>query len=178
MSKRQKESFRQRQSDSLDRFEQVERSKTPTLITKFHFLCSVQSCIMMSNHFKRGILISKHLLFHKIYLQFLYYTMYLMKTKVHKLNVVNPIVFVSNISPNFYQFKMHSETYTFFLNIPKEFKWLQPKSLYKSCAGRLFYGTENEIWAGFRPVGSAEKKWGPILSNIWGWSFHVFRGKK
>ena len=41
-------------------------------------------------------------------------------------------------------------------------KWLslelpQPKSLYRSRAGRHFYGTENEIWAGFGPVGITEK---------------------
>ena len=30
------------------------------------------------------------------------------------------------------------------------------KSLNRSSAGRDFYGTENEIWAGFWPVGNAE----------------------
>jgi hypothetical protein len=34
---------------------------------------------------------------------------------------------------------------------------MKAKSLYKSRAGRHFYGTENEIWAGF---GNTEKKWG------------------
>ena len=34
----------------------------------------------------------------------------------------------------------------------------QPKSLYRSRAQRHFYGTENEIWAGFMPVGNSEKK--------------------
>ena len=29
-----------------------------------------------------------------------------------------------------------------------------------------FYGTEIEIWAGFGPVGSSEKKTGPIMSNF------------
>ena len=44
---------------------------------------------------------------------------------------------------------------------------LQLKSLYKSHAGRHFYGTENVIWAGFMPVGSVEKKsGGPIMSNF------------
>ena len=33
-------------------------------------------------------------------------------------------------------------------------------------AGRHFYGTENLIWAGFRPVGNTEKKIGPIMSNF------------
>ena len=28
----------------------------------------------------------------------------------------------------------------------------------RSPAGRHFYGTENEIWAGFGPVGNNEKK--------------------
>ena len=37
--------------------------------------------------------------------------------------------------------------------------WLfHSKSLYRSRAGRHFYGTENEIWAGFGPVGNTEKK--------------------
>ena len=34
----------------------------------------------------------------------------------------------------------------------------QSKSLYRNSAGRHFYGTENEIWAGFGPVGNTEKK--------------------
>ena len=33
-----------------------------------------------------------------------------------------------------------------------------PKSLYRSCAGRHFYGTENVFWAGFGLVGNTEKK--------------------
>ena len=35
-----------------------------------------------------------------------------------------------------------------------------PKSLYTSFAGGHFYGTENEIWAGFGPVGNTKKKLG------------------
>ena len=35
---------------------------------------------------------------------------------------------------------------------------LYPKSLYISRAMRNFYGKEIEIWAGFWPVGSTEKK--------------------
>ena len=55
----------------------------------------------------------------------------------------------------------------------------EPKSLYRSRARRHFYGTENEIWAGFGPVCNTEKKWGRIMSNFRGWFFHVFRrGKK
>ena len=42
------------------------------------------------------------------------------------------------------------------------------KSLYKSCAGRLFYGTENVIWAGFGPVGNTEKNCG--------WLWAIFEG--
>ena len=33
----------------------------------------------------------------------------------------------------------------------------QSKSLHKIRAGRHFYGTENEIWAGFGSVGNTEK---------------------
>ena len=41
------------------------------------------------------------------------------------------------------------------------------KSLHKRRAGRHFYGTENEIWAGFGPVGNTEKKrFGLIMSNF------------
>jgi hypothetical protein len=39
-----------------------------------------------------------------------------------------------------------------------EIESLIQKSLYIKCAVSKFYGTEIEIWAGFRPVGSAEKK--------------------
>ena len=42
----------------------------------------------------------------------------------------------------------------------------QSKSLYRSCAGRHFYGTEYVIWAGFGPVGNTGKKIGPIMSNF------------
>ena len=34
------------------------------------------------------------------------------------------------------------------------------KSLNRRCAGSHIYGTENEIWAGFGPVGTTEKKLG------------------
>ena len=40
-----------------------------------------------------------------------------------------------------------------------------PKSLKKSRAGRHFYGTENEIWAGF----------GPIILRV---VFSCFQGQK
>ena len=41
------------------------------------------------------------------------------------------------------------------------------KSLYRSHAGRQFYGTKIDIWAGLGPVGSTEKKIGPIMSNFY-----------
>ena len=41
-----------------------------------------------------------------------------------------------------------------------------------------FYGTGIEIWAGFGPIGSTEKKSGKIMSNFQGCFFHVFSGKK
>ena len=34
--------------------------------------------------------------------------------------------------------------------------------------------TENEIWAGFGPVGNTEKKIGGFQGGV----FHIFRGKK
>ena len=37
-------------------------------------------------------------------------------------------------------------------------KEMKPKSLYRTCAGIHFYGTENVIWAGFGPIGSTKKK--------------------
>ena len=41
------------------------------------------------------------------------------------------------------------------------------KSLYRSRAGRHFYGTENVILADFGLVGDPEKKMGgPIMSNF------------
>ena len=43
----------------------------------------------------------------------------------------------------------------------------QPKSLYRNCVGISFYGTENDIWAGFGPVSNIEKKrFGPILRAV------------
>ena len=41
-----------------------------------------------------------------------------------------------------------------------------PKSLCISRPVSNFYGTEIEIWAGFGPVGSTEKKLGLIMSNF------------
>ena len=44
---------------------------------------------------------------------------------------------------------------------------MKPKSLYRSRAGRHFYGTENEIWAGIGTAGNTEKKMGgPIMSKF------------
>ena len=52
------------------------------------------------------------------------------------------------------------------------------KSVYISCAVSNFNGIEIELWAGFRQDCSAEKNFGSIMSNFWGWFFHVFIGKK
>ena len=43
---------------------------------------------------------------------------------------------------------------------------LYPKSLYISRAMSNLYGKEIEIWAGFWPVGSTEKKIELIISNF------------
>ena len=40
----------------------------------------------------------------------------------------------------------------------KGYDYMNSKSLYRSCAGRHLYGTENVIWAGFGPVSNTEKK--------------------
>ena len=39
------------------------------------------------------------------------------------------------------------------------------KSLNRKRISRHFYGTENEIWAGFGPVGSTENEWGLIMTK-------------
>jgi hypothetical protein len=39
---------------------------------------------------------------------------------------------------------------------------VRPKSIYRSCGGSHFYGTEYEIWADFGPVGNTEKKIGGL----------------
>ena len=41
---------------------------------------------------------------------------------------------------------------------PSVLRYVRTKSLYRSRAGRHFYGTENVIWAGFGPIGNTEKK--------------------
>ena len=70
-----------------------------------------------------------------------------------------------------------------FLNFPV-IRWfitrkqmLIPKSLYRNCAGRQFYGTENVIWAGFGLVGNTEKYVRLIMSNFWLRFFYVIMGK-
>jgi hypothetical protein len=51
--------------------------------------------------------------------------------------------------------------------------------LYRSRAGRHFYGTENEIWAGFGPVGNTEEKnCGLIMSNFFEGVFFMFSEAK
>ena len=52
------------------------------------------------------------------------------------------------------------------------------KSLYRSCAGSNFYGTEIEIWAGFGPVESTYWIMGWLSATFAGQFFHVFMGKK
>ena len=46
--------------------------------------------------------------------------------------------------------------------------YIHPKSFYVSRAVSNFHVTEIEIWAGFGPVGSTEKKIEPIMSNFLG----------
>ena len=53
-----------------------------------------------------------------------------------------------------------------------------PKSLYRSCAGRYFYGTENEIWAGFGLVGNTEKRLGADYEQLLRVFFSCFQGQK
>ena len=54
-----------------------------------------------------------------------------------------------------------------------------PKSLYRSHGGRHFYGTANEIWASFGPVGNTEKKFGADYEQLLRAFFKKnFRGKK
>ena len=55
---------------------------------------------------------------------------------------------------------------------------LQPKPLYISRAMRNFYGTENEIWAGFGPVGNTEKKIGADYDHFLRVFFSCFQGQK
>ena len=45
-------------------------------------------------------------------------------------------------------------------------------------AGRRFYGTENEIWAGFGPVGNTEKKIGADYEQVLRVFFSCFQGQK
>ena len=54
----------------------------------------------------------------------------------------------------------------------------QTKSLYRSRAGRHVYGTENEIWAGFGPVGNTEKKVLGRLGPTFEGGFFMFSGSK
>ena len=53
------------------------------------------------------------------------------------------------------------------MQVMRIFALMESKSLYRSHAGRHFYGTENVIWAGFGLIGNTEKKkFGPIMSNF------------
>ena len=51
------------------------------------------------------------------------------------------------------------------------------KSLYRSCAGSNFYGTEIEIWAGFGPVDSTYWIMGWLWATLAG-SFSMFSWAK
>ena len=53
-----------------------------------------------------------------------------------------------------------------------------PKSLYRSGAGRHFYGTVNVIWAGFGSVGNTEKKVKADCEQLLKAVFYVLMGKK
>ena len=52
------------------------------------------------------------------------------------------------------------------------------KSLYISCAADNFYGTDIEIWAGFGPVGSTEKKIGTYYEQFLKAVFLIFSWTK
>ena len=52
------------------------------------------------------------------------------------------------------------------------------KSLHRSCAGRHFYRTENETWAGFGPVCNIEKKMGADYEQLLRAFFFMFSGAK
>ena len=58
-------------------------------------------------------------------------------------------------------------------------KYRQHQShFYKSHAGKHFYGTENDIWAGFEPVGNSEKKNGGRLLATFEGVLFMFSGAK
>ena len=56
--------------------------------------------------------------------------------------------------------------------------YIKPKSLYRSCKGKYFYGTEYEIWADFGPVGSTEKKLGAEYEQLLMAVFSSFHQQK
>ena len=55
---------------------------------------------------------------------------------------------------------------------------VSPKSLYRSLTGRHFYGTENEIQAGFGPVGNIEKKLEADYEQLLRLVFSCIQGEK
>jgi hypothetical protein len=55
---------------------------------------------------------------------------------------------------------------------------VENKSLYISREGRHFYGTKNEIWAGFGSVGNTEKKFGADYEQLLRVIFFMFSGEK
>ena len=66
-----------------------------------------------------------------------------------------------------------------FLSCPNLQECFASKSLYRCCAGRHFYGAENEIWAGFGPpVSNTEKKIGADYEQLLRVIFSSFQGQK
>ena len=51
----------------------------------------------------------------------------------------------------------------------------KPKLLYRNCAGRHFYGTENKIWAGFGPIDNTDKNLSRLEATIEGIFFKLFK---
>ena len=52
------------------------------------------------------------------------------------------------------------------------------KSLYRSRAGRHFYGIENKIWAGLGPVGNMQKNFGADYEQLFRAASSCFHGQK
>jgi hypothetical protein len=67
---------------------------------------------------------------------------------------------------------------TFRKKIAHPITYVTTKSSYRSCTGRHFYGTENEIWAGFGLVGNTEKKLGADYEQLLMVVFSCFQGQE
>ena len=55
---------------------------------------------------------------------------------------------------------------------------IQIHYIYRSRARRHFYGSDNEIWADFGPVGNTEKKIGADYEHLLRAVFSCFQGQK